>query len=42
MGFKDFEVDELVELSNHHITRRFLREMHQEYGDSLTIAQLLE
>jgi hypothetical protein len=42
MGFKDFEAEELVELSSHHITKRFIREMRQEYGDDLTIAQLLE
>jgi hypothetical protein len=42
IGFKDFDVDELVQLSEHRVTKRFIREMRQEYGDDLTIARLLE
>jgi len=28
LGFNDIEVDELVEMSIHHVTPRFVREMH--------------
>ena len=42
MGFKDFDANKLVQLSDHRITKCFIREMRQEYGDDLAIAQLLE
>jgi hypothetical protein len=42
MGFKDLEVDELVELTDHHVTPRFIREMGEQYGESLSLSQLLE
>jgi hypothetical protein len=42
MGFKDFDVDELVQLTTHRVTKRFIREMRQEYGEDLTLSQLIE
>jgi hypothetical protein len=42
MGFKEFDVDELVELSSNRVTKRIIREMRQEHGEDLTIAQLLD
>jgi hypothetical protein len=42
LGFKDLEVDELVEVNTHHITPRFIREMREQYGESLSLSQLLE
>jgi hypothetical protein len=42
MGFTGLPVDEIVELSIHHVTPRFIREMRRQYGENLTLAQLLE
>ena len=41
-GFQNLDVEELMELTNRHITPRFVREMRREYGDDLGLAQLLE
>jgi hypothetical protein len=35
-------VDELVQLTTHRVTKRFIREMRQEYGEDLTLSQLIE
>jgi hypothetical protein len=35
-------VDELVELTIHHVTPRFIREMRQKYGEHLNLEQLLD
>jgi hypothetical protein len=42
MGFTNLGMDELVELSIHHVTPRFIREMRSRFGEQLTINQLLE
>jgi hypothetical protein len=42
LGFKDLELDELVGLTYRHITPRFVREMRREYGENLSLSQLLE
>jgi hypothetical protein len=42
MGFKKIPFDELVELSIHHVTPRFIREMRHQYGENLSLSQLLE
>jgi hypothetical protein len=42
MGFKNFDADDLVQLSIHRVTKRFIREMRQEYGEELTLSQLIE
>jgi hypothetical protein len=42
MGFKNFDADDLVQLSIHRVTERFIREMRQEYGEELTLSQLIE
>jgi hypothetical protein len=42
MGFNNIPIDELVELSIHHVTPRFIHEMRRQYGENLSLSQLLE
>ena len=42
MGFNDAEVDELVELSIHHVTARFIRDVREKLGEDLTLEQILD
>jgi hypothetical protein len=42
MGFNNIPVDESVELSIHHVTPHFIREMRRQYGENLSLSQLLE
>jgi hypothetical protein len=42
MGFKDVQVDDLVELNIHHVTTRFIRDVREKLGEDLTLEQILD